>query len=100
MKEVTNMICPRCGTSNSEVYKEETVYVNAKASGKIDKVTVSNWLKNSGSVSGDLEYDEKLKKYHILFCWLNELTIDVATYSSCDNYPDRVDAQKPDQKGG
>ena len=33
------------GTSNSEVYKEETVYVNAKASGKTDKVTVSNWLK-------------------------------------------------------
>ena len=30
------------GTSNSEVYKEETVYVNAKASGKTDKVTVSN----------------------------------------------------------
>ena len=48
------------GTSNSEVYKEETVYVNAKASGKTDKVTVSNWLKNSGSVSGDLEDESTL----------------------------------------
>ncbi len=44
------------GTSDSDVYKEEkTVYVNAKASGKTDKVTVSNWLKNSGSVSGNLK---------------------------------------------
>lgn len=33
------------GTSDSDVYKEETVYVNAKASGKTDKVTVSNWLR-------------------------------------------------------
>lgn len=48
------------GTSNSEVYKEETVYVNAKASGKTDKVTVSNWLKNSGSVSGNLEDESTL----------------------------------------
>lgn len=48
------------GTLNSEVYKEETVYVNAKASGKTDKVTVSNWLKNSGSVSGDLEDESTL----------------------------------------
>ena len=48
------------GTSNSEVYKEETVYVNAKASGKTDKVTVSNWLKNSGSVSGNLEDESSL----------------------------------------
>ena len=44
------------GTSDSDVYKEETVYVNAKASGKTDKVTVSNWLKNSGSVKGDEKY--------------------------------------------
>ncbi len=48
------------GTSDSDVYKEETVYVNAKASGKTDKVTVSNWLKNSGSVSGDLEDESTL----------------------------------------
>ncbi len=47
--------------TNSEVYKEETVYVNAKASGKTDKVTVSNWLKNSGSVSGDLKDESTLK---------------------------------------
>ena len=48
------------GTSDSDVYKEETVYVNAKASGKTDKVTVSNWLKNSGSVSGNLEDESTL----------------------------------------
>lgn len=48
------------GTSNSDVYKEETVYVNAKANGKTDKVTVSNWLKNSGSVSGSLEDESTL----------------------------------------
>lgn len=48
------------GTSDSDVYKEETVYVNAKASGKTGKVTVSNWLKNSGSVSGDLEDESTL----------------------------------------
>jgi len=61
------------------------------------------------------EYDEKLKKYHHyvlsyllfylfpllpLFRWLDKLSIDVATYGSCDNHPDWVDAQKPDQKGG
>ena len=48
------------GTLDSDVYKEETVYVNAKASGKTDKVTVSNWLKNSGSVSGNLEDESTL----------------------------------------
>ena len=48
------------GTSDSDVYKEETVYVNAKASGKTDKVTVSNWLKNSGNVSGNLEDESTL----------------------------------------
>ena len=44
------------GTSSDAdaVYKEETVYVNADATGTIDEVTVSNWLKNSGSVSGSL----------------------------------------------
>lgn len=34
--------------------------MNAKASGKTDKVTVSNWLKNSGSVSGNLEDESTL----------------------------------------
>lgn len=43
------------------VYKEETVYVNADATGTIDEVTVSNWLKNSGSVSGSLTDASTLK---------------------------------------
>ena len=51
------------GTSDSDVYKEETVYVNAKASGKTDKVTVSNWLKNSGSVSGRSGRREHTERY-------------------------------------
>ena len=51
------------GTSSDAdaVYKEETVYVNADATGTIDEVTVSNWLKNSGSVSGNLTDASTLK---------------------------------------
>ena len=51
------------GTSSDTdaVYKEETVYVNADATGTIDEVTVSNWLKNSGSVSGSLTDASTLK---------------------------------------
>ena len=41
-------------TDTQDVYKEETVYVNADATGNSDEVTVSDWLKNSGSVSGNL----------------------------------------------
>lgn len=39
---------------DKSLYKEETVYVNADASGNTDEITVSNWLKNSGDVSGKL----------------------------------------------
>lgn len=51
------------GTSSDAdaVYKEETVYVNADAIGTTDEVTVSNWLKNSGSVSGSLTDASTLK---------------------------------------
>ena len=51
------------GTSSDAdaVYKEETVYVNADATGTSDEVTVSNWLKNSGSVSGSLTDASTLK---------------------------------------
>ena len=37
--------------SSSSVSKEETVYVNADASGNPQQITVSNWLKNAGSES-------------------------------------------------
>lgn len=40
--------------NDDKLYKEETVYVNADASGNTDEITVSNWLKNSGDVSGKL----------------------------------------------
>ena len=43
-------------TDTQDVYKEETVYVNADATGNSDEVTVSDWLKNSGSVSGKYIY--------------------------------------------
>ena len=51
------------GTSSNAdaVYKEETVYVNADATGATDEVTVSDWLKNSGSVSGSLTDASNLK---------------------------------------
>lgn len=40
--------------NDDKLYKEETVYVNANAAGNTDEITVSNWLKNSGDVSGKL----------------------------------------------
>ena len=44
------------------LFKEETVYVNADATGNSDEVTVSDWLKNSGSVSGNLTDESILKE--------------------------------------
>lgn len=49
-------------TDTQDVYKEETVYVNADATGNSDEVTVSDWLKNSGSVSGNLTDGSILKE--------------------------------------
>lgn len=49
-------------TDTQDVYKEETVYVNADATGNSDEVTVSDWLKNSGSVSGNLTDESILKE--------------------------------------
>ena len=34
--------------SSNSVSKEETVYVNADATGNPEQITVSNWLKNAG----------------------------------------------------
>ena len=49
-------------TDTQDVYKEETVYVNADATGNSDEVTVSDGLKNSGSVSGNLTDESILKE--------------------------------------
>ena len=49
-------------TDTQDVYKEETVYVNADATGNSDEVTVSDWLKNSGRVSGNLTDESILKE--------------------------------------
>lgn len=49
-------------TDTQDVYKEETVYVNADATGNSDEVTVSDWLKNSGGVSGNLTDESILKE--------------------------------------
>ena len=50
------------GKSRLSMEKEETVYVNADATGNSDEVTVSDWLKNSGSVSGNLTDESILKE--------------------------------------
>lgn len=44
--EITEKAAKR--SVGGEVEKEETVYVNADASGKVKNITVSNWLKNGG----------------------------------------------------
>lgn len=41
--------------SNGETYKDESVYVNADASGKVKKTTVTEWLKNTEKGSVDDE---------------------------------------------
>ena len=76
------------GTSDSDVYKEETVYVNAKASGKTDKVTVSNWLKNSGSVSGNLEDESTLSD-------IKNVKGDEKYTADGDNYQGTTDKKLP-----
>ena len=45
---------PVLAADQEVVYKDETVYVNTDALGNTDAITVSNWLKNSGSISGNL----------------------------------------------
>ena len=40
--------------ADSNISKEETVYVNAAADGTPEEITVSDWLKNSGSAEGDV----------------------------------------------
>ena len=40
--------------TENAVSKEETVYVNATAEGEVKDITVSDWLKNSGSADGDV----------------------------------------------
>ena len=42
--------CPYA--SAKKISKEESVYVNAAADGSVQKITVADWLKNSGMVSG------------------------------------------------
>lgn len=54
-------VMPVNAAAESEISKDETVYVNADASGKQTKVTVSDWLKgieNSGSLSDVSSLDE------------------------------------------
>ena len=40
--------------TGDQISKEETVYVNAGADGAVTDVTVSDWLKNSGTTKGEL----------------------------------------------
>lgn len=49
------VVCNGSFVEAKKVSKQESVYVNAGADGSISQVTVSNWLKDSGAVSGKLE---------------------------------------------
>ena len=46
--------------ANTDISKEETVYVNANADGSEDQITVSNWLKNAGTEK-NLQDESELK---------------------------------------
>ena len=46
---------PTVEVDAKKVTKQESVYVNAGADGSVSKVTVSDWLKNSGAVSGGVK---------------------------------------------
>ncbi len=46
---------PTAEVEAKKVTKQESVYVNAGADGSVTKVTVSDWLKNSGAVSGGVK---------------------------------------------
>ena len=46
--------------ANTDISKEETVYVNAASDGTPQEITVSDWLKNSAS-AGDLSDVSDLK---------------------------------------
>ena len=54
--------CRRRKKIPTKVDKSETVYVNANADGSVDKITVSDWLKNHGS-SDALEDFSNLDEY-------------------------------------
>lgn len=56
LKEATETVLGDTTTeSNGETYKDESVYVNADASGKVQKTTVTEWLKNTEKGSVDDE---------------------------------------------
>mgnify|MGYP006928870429 CR=1 FL=1 len=52
--------CQPVLAANTDISKEETVYVNAAADGTPQEITVSDWLKNSAS-AGDLSDVSDLK---------------------------------------
>ena len=54
--------CADAGTvvEAKKVSKQETVFVNAGADGSISEITVSDWLKNSGALSGTIEDSSNL----------------------------------------
>lgn len=56
LKEAAETVLGNTTTeSNGETYKDESVYVNADASGKVKKTTVTEWLKNTEKGSVDDE---------------------------------------------
>lgn len=49
------VVCNGSFSEAKKVSKQESVYVNAGADGSTSQITVTNWLKDSGAVSGKLE---------------------------------------------
>ena len=54
------VLCNGSVVSAEKVSKQESVFVNAGADGSITGITVSDWLKNSSSVSGALKDSSSL----------------------------------------
>lgn len=50
-EKIAKRAVQRSRSADGAVEKEETVYVNADASGTVKNITVSNWLKNVGGAS-------------------------------------------------
>lgn len=46
------------GNTKNQLFKQESVYINADASGAVTKITVSDWLKNAGIVPKLIDMSE------------------------------------------
>lgn len=54
------VLCNSSFMEAKKVSKQESVYVNAEADGSVNQITVADWLKNSGEVTGTVKDFSKL----------------------------------------